>query len=215
MTARHIDTHIGCGDRIVSCGTQRLAESGAAHEVRQCNRRNNGTQTRDATRLIDENRARVAQADLPGRRCQRGPHATRHRPEHNQRPVLQDKGEPQGEHELRALTFIVSAQYLDTTDPCHQRAVNQHSERIEHGGGAEYGDVAPGGTADPRLETGADQSIEGKVHAQHQEFTLGKIDHPHDPENHREANAHQPVDRAERQTRCQSLQRALNNEREF
>ena len=43
------------------------------------------------------------------------------------------------------------------------------------------------------------EDIEGGVHAEHHELALGEVDDPHDAEDERQADAHQAVDRADRQ----------------
>ena len=59
---------------------------------------------------------------------------------------------------------------------------------------ATYG---PNVRAERELNAERDEDVIGDIHAEHHEVALGEIDHAHDAEDEREADAHQAVDRAD------------------
>ncbi len=104
--------------------------------------------------------------------------------------------------------------HLHAGDPGDQEAVQQvaadkeHRPRQQRAGerpdiGPEKGEQAPD-----------DEDVEIEIHAQHQKLALGEIDHPHHPEDDAEAEAHQPVDRADQQAGGERLDEDLGRDAE-
>ena len=46
-----------------------------------------------------------------------------------------------------------------------------------------------------RVEPIGLEQDEGGIHGDHREFAMREVDDPHDPENHRQPERHQPVDK--------------------
>ena len=93
-----------------------------------------------------------------------------------------------------------------------QRLVDQEAEREQHRRREQDRDIGPDDAAERRLHAQEREGVEGDVHAEHHEVALGEVDHPHDAEDHREADAHQAVDRADQGARGERLQEALEQD---
>ena len=112
------------------------------------------------------------------------------------------------------MAFVLHPDRAHAADVAQQRLVKPHAEREDDHAAEQRRDDR----TDPHAEQGAEahrrKQEQRRVHAGDEQLAVREVDHPHDAEDQRQADAHQPVERADGEPRREGAQRVFDQDGE-